>query len=131
MPREVRVLVVEDNPHVARLIRDGLTGAARRQGGRVAFHFQVAADGQAALDALARGPVDLIFCDVYMPVMDGATFLTQLRARGSPRVPVVALSAGGAAAREAALQAGADAYLDKPIRLNDLLQAADRLLAAR
>jgi len=127
-PRIVRVLLVEDNPHVAELICDGLDGAARRElGGRVAFVFDVVGDGQMALDRLQQVEPDLIICDVYMPVMDGAQFLRHLRAHHKS-TPVIALSAGGPAAREAALAAGANVFLDKPIRLNEVLRAAATLL---
>ena len=131
LPRIVRVLLVEDNPHVAELITDGLDGAARRDlGGRVAFIFDVVGDGQMALERLAEVDPDLIILDVYMPVMDGSAFLRFLRAR--PRhasTPVIALSAGGPSARDAAMAAGADVFLDKPLRLNEVLGAAVRLLS--
>lgn len=130
-PRIVRVLLIEDNPHVAELITDGLDGAARREmGGQVVFVFDVCGDGQMGLERLAQIEPDLIILDVYMPVMDGAQFLKHLRAHPQARkTPVIALSAGGQAAREAAMQAGADVFLDKPLRLNEVLQAAARLLA--
>ena len=128
-PRIIRVLLIEDNPHVAELITDGLDGAARREGGRVTFIFDVVGDGQMALERLRTVEPDLIICDVYMPVMDGAAFLRHLRAHGpTAKTPVIALSAGGPAAREAALEAGANVFLDKPIRLNEVMKAASSLL---
>ena len=131
-PRIVRVLLVEDNPHVAELITDGLDGAARRElRGRITFIFDVVGDGQMALERLRTVEPDLIICDVYMPVMDGAQFLRHLRA--SPNLaatPVIALSAGGQAAREAAMQAGANIFLDKPIHLRDVLRSVGQLLGA-
>jgi CheY-like chemotaxis protein len=132
-PRIIRVLLVEDNPHVAELITDGLDGAARREmGGRVSFIFDVVGDGQMALERLQTVQPELIILDVYMPVMDGAQFLRHVRAREETKqVPVIALSAGGAAAREAAMTAGADVFLDKPLRLNEVLGAAAKLLNAK
>jgi len=63
-------------------------------------------------------------------VMDGAAFLRHLRARPQQAsTPVIALSAGGEAAREAAMAAGADVFLDKPLRLNEVMAAAVRLLS--
>jgi CheY-like chemotaxis protein len=127
-PRILRVLLIEDNPHVAELICDGLDGAARREmGGRIAFIFDVVGDGQMALERLEQVEADLIICDVYMPVMDGAQFLRHLRAQ-SKATPVIALSAGGIAAREAAMAAGANVFLDKPIRLNEVLKSVLELL---
>jgi len=129
-PRIVRVLLIEDNPHVAELIADGLDGAARREmHGQVAFIFDVVGDGRMALERLEQVSPDLIICDVYMPVMDGAQFLRHLRAHPQAKdTPVIALSAGGPAAREAAMSAGANVYLDKPIRLAEVLAAANQLL---
>jgi CheY-like chemotaxis protein len=130
-PRIIRVLLIEDNPHVAALITDGLGGAARRDfEGRVAFIFDVVGDGQMALERLEKIEPDLIMLDVYMPVMDGAAFLKRIRSRAQlEKTPVIALSAGGDAAREAALEAGANVFLDKPIRLNELLAQAKTLLS--
>jgi CheY-like chemotaxis protein len=132
-PRIIRVLLIEDNPHVAELICDGLDGAARRDlEGQVAFIFDVVGDGQMALERLEQIEPDLVICDVYMPVMDGAQFLRHLRAH--PRIgrtPVIALSAGGPAARESAMAAGANVFLDKPIRLSEVLQSVTDLLGTR
>ena len=132
-PRIVRVLLIEDNPHVAELITDGLDGAARREmGGRIAFIFDVVGDGQMGLDRLNEVDPDLIILDVYMPVMDGAAFLRHLRARPQQAAtPVIALSAGGPSARESAMAAGADVFLDKPLRLNELMAAAVKLLSVK
>jgi len=131
-PRIVRVLLIEDNPHVAELITDGLDGAARRDlAHRITFLFDVVGDGAMAIKRLEQVDPELIICDVYMPVMDGAAFLRHLRAQPrTSKTPVIALSAGGPAAREAALAAGADVFLDKPIRLTEVLAAATRLLQA-
>jgi CheY-like chemotaxis protein len=129
-PRIFRVLLIEDNPHVAELITDGLDAAARREmKGTVAFVFDVCGDGKTALDRLGEITPDLIICDIYMPVMDGAQFLRHLRAHPHCKdTPVLAVSAGGQGARESALAAGANVYLDKPIRLTEVLAAANRLL---
>jgi CheY-like chemotaxis protein len=129
-PRIVRVLLVEDNPHVAELITDGLDAAARRElKGTVTFIFDVVGDGKSALERLAEITPDLIICDVYMPVMDGAQFLRHLRAHEHGKsTPVIAVSAGGQGARDMALSAGANVYLDKPIRLSEVLAAAHKLL---
>jgi CheY-like chemotaxis protein len=126
-PRVIRVLLIEDNPHVAELIVDGLDGAARREmHGEVAFIFDVVGDGQSAIDRLKQIEPDLIICDVYMPIMDGAQFIRHLRA--DRKTPVIALSAGGQPARESAMQAGANVFLDKPIHLKDVLKSVAELL---
>lgn len=126
----VRVLVVEDNPHVAELIVDGLDGASRRElGGRVAFEFDIVNDGQIALEHVRTSIPDLVICDIYMPILDGASLIKRLRSSELlANVPVLALSAGGDHARALALEAGANAFLDKPVRLQEVLEHALRLL---
>src|SRR5262249_23551217 len=96
---------------------------------QVAYIFDVAYDGQEALQHLEAAMPDLVICDLYLPVMDGAAFLRHLRGHArAAKTPVIALSAGGVGAREAAMAAGADVYFDKPIRLQDVRAAAMRLL---
>ncbi len=129
----VRVLVVEDNPHVAELIVDGLDGASRRElGGKVQFEFDIVHDGQIALEHIRTTIPDLIICDIYMPILDGASLIKRLRHSDVlAAVPVLALSAGGETARAAALEAGANAFLDKPVRLQEVLELALQLLGLR
>lgn len=127
--RVMRVLVVEDNPHVATLIRDGLTGGGRRElAGRVSFQFTTVSNGREALDTLQRERFDVLIIDIYLPVLDGAHVIKQVRADAALRfMPVVAVSAGGVSARDAAIQAGADFFLEKPMRLADILATMRRL----
>jgi uncharacterized protein (TIGR02266 family) len=127
--RVLDVLVVEDNPHVAQLIRDGLTGGARRElGDRVTFRFHNATNGKEALAILRTAKLDLVIIDIYLPVLDGAQVIKQARSDGTLRAtPIIAMSAGGKAARESALAAGADFFLDKPMRLADIISTMRRL----
>jgi len=70
--------------------------------------------------------------DIYLPVMDGDTMIRALRK--DPRwenLPIIAVSAGAQEARQRALKAGADFFLDKPLRLSDVLSTVRRLLATR
>ncbi|RMH40918.1 MAG: TIGR02266 family protein [Deltaproteobacteria bacterium] len=126
----VRVLVVEDNSHVARLIREGVAGGSRRAfGDDRAYHFDTAANGRDALDRLARTHYDLLVVDVYLPVMDGASLIAAVRADPKlARMPILAVSAGGDSARREALAAGADVFLDKPMRLRDIVASMRKLM---
>jgi len=128
--RTLRVLVVEDNPHVATLIREGLRGSSRRElGGRVTFDCETAVNGRDGLALVRKQPFDVLIVDIYLPVLDGAQLIRQVRADEALRhVPIVAVSGGGPQAREAALAAGADFFLDKPMRLADIF-ATMRILA--
>ena len=127
--RVVRLLVLEDNPHVGALITSGLREVARREfHGGVVFEVECAPDGAAGLQALGRGHFDAAICDVYLPVMDGAQFIREVRAGPAPGLPLLAVSAGGPGAREKAIAAGCDLFLEKPLRLTELLAAIRQLL---
>ncbi|MFC5374556.1 response regulator [Brevundimonas faecalis] len=111
----MNVLVVEDHP-VNRMILEAWMGAA---GHRIA----TAENGQAALDLARDQRFDLIIMDVNMPVMDGLTATRRMREGGgiNAETPVVVLSASARIEdHEAGLEAGADAYLNKPIDFRSL-----------
>ena len=128
--RLVRILVVEDNPHVAQLIRNGLRGTGRRQfGEEVAFNFRTAVNGRDALEVLRSEHFDVVIVDVYLPIMDGANLIRELRADDDLcQLPVVAVSAGGQSARNEAMSAGADVFLDKPMRLKEIIDSMRKLI---
>ena len=131
MARLLRVLVVEDNRHVAELIQQGLTGSTRRDfGGGVSFVFRNAEDGRAAIEILRTESFDVVIIDVYLPVVDGPRVIMIARTElGLVDLPIIAVSAGGDQARDAALSAGANIFLDKPMRLRRVVETMQRLLA--
>jgi two-component sensor histidine kinase len=99
------LLYVDDDEALARLVNRGLT--------RLGFEVVHAADGQAGLDRLARGGVDVIALDQYMPGLDGLETLEQiLKIPGAPPVVFVTASQDSAIA-VTALKAGAADYLVK------------------
>jgi len=110
MSRMGRVLVVDDDLAVRLRVRDLLVSVD---------HCEVveAADGQAGLDEVARQPPDLILLDLMMPGMNGLEVCAALRRDPvASQIPVIVLSAGDeAGAMSAALEAGAEDYLVKPI----------------
>jgi uncharacterized protein (TIGR02266 family) len=128
--RLIRVLVVEDNPHVARLIQNGMLGSSERYfGDRLAFNFRTAANGREALDLLESDSFDALIIDVYLPILDGASVITHVRQDERTRaLPIIAVSAGGDHARDAAMAAGADFFIEKPMRLRQLLDTMGKLL---
>lgn len=127
--RLFRVLVVEDNRHVAQLITEGLRGSARRDFGGVSFAFRSAEDGRSAVEILRREKFDALIIDVYLPVLDGPRVIQQARTElGLVDLPIIAVSAGGDAARRSALDAGANIFLDKPMRLRQVIDTMQRLL---
>jgi uncharacterized protein (TIGR02266 family) len=127
--RVIRVLVVEDNPHVARLIREGLTRSSAF-GDEVAFEFCESSNGREALDLCRQRRFDAAIIDIYLPILDGASVIHELRSDAELRtMPIIAVSAGGQAARKIALEAGADLFLDKPMRLRQVIESMQALMA--
>ncbi|MEO8549756.1 MAG: response regulator [Kofleriaceae bacterium] len=128
--RLFHVLVVEDNHHVATLIQDGLKGSARRDfGGGVSFVVRQAQDGRQAIEILRKEQFDALIIDVYLPVVDGAKVIATARGElGLATLPIIAVSAGGETARTAALEAGANIFLDKPMRLRQVIDTIQKLM---
>lgn len=92
------------------------------------FHVLAAGNGREALDVLAREPVDLVLCDMQMPVMDGYAATRAIREfeaeTGATPTPIIALTAH--AIREdvaRCLAAGCSSHLPKPIRRAALMSA--------
>jgi DNA-binding response OmpR family regulator len=109
----MRVLVVEDEPKMAALIRRVLV-AERHV-------VDVAPDGVSAIALAETGPWDVVVLDRMLPDIDGITVLRLLRAKGIA-TPVLMLTALGAVDdRVAGLDAGADDYLAKPFAFSELL----------
>ncbi|OLZ74646.1 DNA-binding response regulator [Streptomyces sp. IMTB 2501] len=115
-----RVLVVDDDPEVRAALEDGLALEG--------FTVRGAADGHAALAAVADWEPDALVLDVMMPVVDGLAVCRQLRALGD-RTPVLVLTALDAVSdRVDGLDAGADDYLVKPFALDELAARLRALL---
>jgi DNA-binding response OmpR family regulator len=109
----VVVLVVEDEPGIARFVRRGLESAG--------FTVEVAVDGPSGLAAADRDDIALVILDLGLPGMAGEEVLVRLR-RSRPALPVIVLTAKDAVAdRVANLDAGADDYLVKPFSFAELL----------
>jgi len=125
--RVLRVLLVEDNHHVADLIKGGLRAVTDD----LMFELATAADGREALKLLSTTPFDLAIVDIYLPVLDGAEVIRRARTELSlGRLPILAVSAGGQSAREAAVSAGASEFVDKPVRLRQVVELVRKLCAA-
>jgi CheY-like chemotaxis protein len=122
---KLAILVAEDNPVNQKVIQ------------RMLAHYGCTADvvgnGALAVEATFRRPYDLVFMDVQMPVLDGLEATRRLRSHPPPRRPhIVALTADAMPGdRERCLEAGADDYAAKPLRLEALAAALARFLASR
>lgn len=126
MSKGLEILVIEDNPGDATLLRE----AFAEEGSSVELSF--ARDGMEALRFLRRenaSILDLIVLDLKMPGMDGLTFLREMRAEPSLKdITVVVLTGSDAPRdREAALSLGAKHYLLKPSKLDGWILLSRRL----
>ena len=117
-----RILIADDEPSIV----ISLEYLMKREG----FEVSVAADGEAALAAVAARPPDLVILDVMMPKLNGFEVCQRLRAEPAWRgVRILMLTAKG---RESELQKGlalgADAYVTKPFSTRELVAEVRRLL---
>ncbi|MCJ0869618.1 response regulator [Streptomyces sp. AP-93] len=107
-----RVLVVDDEPQLARLLVINLK--ARK------YDVDCAQDGGTALDAVATRRPDVVLLDLGLPDMDGIDVIKRLRVWS--RVPVLVVSARhGSEEKVRALDAGADDYITKPFGMDELM----------
>lgn len=112
MSESQKVLVVDDEPQITRVLRHSLT--AHR------YDVRTAADGVSGLDTFRDWHPDLIITDLQMPEMDGIDFCREVRKIS--RVPIIVLSVRGEEKTKVkALDAGADDYVTKPFGIDELL----------
>lgn len=107
-----RILIVEDEARLAAFIEKGL----RKNG----FTTILAEDGQQAIDLATSQSFTLLLLDLGLPVKDGWSVLRELRQQGQ-QMPIIVLTALSSDNRRAVLASGANDYLIKPFRFNDLL----------
>jgi uncharacterized protein (TIGR02266 family) len=130
LARRIRILVVEDNQFIQKLLRDGLDSLARKRlSDTVTLVFREAQNGFEGLEALVKEPADLLVCDLYLPVLDGFELIRRTRINfPKGTLPILAFSAGGPEAGRRALALGADIFLDKPLRLTRVFETILDLL---
>lgn len=116
-----RVLIVDDDEDV----RDAVAAVLRREGHDV----DMAADGAAGLEALARRLPDLVLVDVTMPNMSGHELTREIRRRHGDALPVVMLSgAPEERVRAAAGEGRVHGWVGKPFELEELTSTVTRIL---
>ncbi|HEU4763218.1 MAG TPA: ATPase, T2SS/T4P/T4SS family [Gemmatimonadales bacterium] len=120
-----RILLVDDEDHLRRLLRDLL----EREG----YEVVEARDGAEALEQVDRHGPHVVLLDLNLPGMDGYSVLAHLRSRpATESLPIVVLTAKGDEDNEVrVLQAGADDFLTKPFRARALYARLDKILGRR
>lgn len=112
-----KILVIEDNPDIARAVAYCL----RQEGHQVT----VVADGEEGLEEAIAGEPDLIVLDLMLPSLEGEEICRRIRAHSSPavqKIPILILSAKGSEnERIIGKISGGSAYLTKPFEMEDLL----------
>ena len=112
MTETSRVLVVDDEPQITRVLKTVLTSEG--------YQVRTAADGLSALTAFSEWRPHLVLTDLCMPHMDGVELCRRLRSFST--VPIIVLSVKGAEpAKVEALDSGADDYMTKPFGTDELL----------
>jgi two-component system, OmpR family, KDP operon response regulator KdpE len=107
-----RILVVDDEPQLTRVLRTGLTSRG--------YDVRAAADGLAGFETFSDWHPDLVITDLAMPNVDGLELCRRLRAVS--QVPIIILSAKGEEKiKVQALDLGADDFVTKPFGIDELL----------
>jgi len=112
MTNQARILVVDDEPQLTRVLRTGLKSRG--------YDVRAAADGLAGFEAFNDWRPDLVITDLAMPNVDGLELCRRLRAIS--QVPIIVLSAKGEEKTKVeALDLGADDFVTKPFGIDELL----------
>ena len=112
MAEHRRILVVDDEPQITRVLRTSLS----TQG----YDIRVANDGETALEIMKDWIPDLVITDLSMPNLDGLELCRRLRP--ATKIPIIVLSVRGEERTKVqALDAGADDYVTKPFGIEELL----------
>lgn len=112
MPGKAKILVVDDEPQITRVLRTGLSSHG--------YDVSVANDGASALEEFEQLHPDLVITDLSMPKMTGIELTENIR--DNSQVPIIVLSVRGEDKHKIeALDKGADDYVTKPFSINELL----------
>lgn len=115
-----RILIVEDEPAMAAALLDGF--------GYEGYKVEHAGDGEAALDAVAERPPDLMVLDIMLPKKSGLDVCKELRADGNT-LPIILLTAKSQELDKVlGLKLGADDYVTKPFSFAELLARVEAVL---
>jgi two-component system nitrogen regulation response regulator NtrX len=117
------ILVVDDEPGV----RSSLSGVLRDEG----YAVEAVSSGEACLERVTRGPVDLIVLDVWLPGMDGLATLARLRERQVDSQVVLISGHGNIESAVRAIKLGAFDFVEKPLSLDKTVLVVRNALRQR
>ena len=123
MNKAPRLLVVEDEPAVARGLRDAFVFKG--------YEVEVAVDGDAALESARRGGFDAILLDIMLPRRSGFDVLETLRSEGDVTPAIMLTARGEEEDRVRGLVSGADDYVVKPFSITELVARVEANLRRR
>lgn len=124
MATRIKVMIVDDSASLRDVVTIALEGAG--------YEVVSAENGQEALSRLDGSRIRLTICDVNMPVMDGITFVKEVKKLPNYRfMPIIMLTTESRESRKSEGQmAGAKAWVVKPFRPEQILQAVAKLIVA-
>lgn len=116
----MQILIVEDEPRIAHLIRRGL----KEEG----YAVDIASDGEQALDKFEINSYDLVIMDIMIPKKNGLAVCADIRSSNTD-IPILLLTAKSSVEdRVVGLRSGADDYLVKPFSFDELIARVQALL---
>jgi DNA-binding response OmpR family regulator len=122
MPK--KILVVDDEPDIVKIIKDRLITEE--------FEVETAYDGQEAMEKYYKTSPDLIVLDIIMPKIDGYELCQMIKANPDKKsIPIVMLTAKTELKnKENGFSRGADAYLTKPVDMEELIKVIKQVLSS-
>lgn len=112
------MLIVDDESGITAMLADRLAHSG--------YLTLVAETAERAMELVRQRPPELIITDLYMPQIDGGTFVKMLREEGY-EIPVIMMSAG-IEGELAAIRAHASGFLEKPFNMNRAVEAVEKAL---
>ena len=116
------ILVVEDEISIIEFLKDALEDKG--------YRVETASNGQEGLQRLNNAPIDLILCDVMMPVMDGREMCRVVQSDPQfAHIPLILMSAVVSVLSD--ISCSLSGFIQKPFNVNDLLMVIDELTQAK
>jgi CheY-like chemotaxis protein len=117
-----KILIVEDSVLIQKIIQDALETC-------FPCVLKAVADGAKAYEELANNTYDLVITDIVMPVMDGLTLAEKIRIELESDVPIIMLTSLSVKnVRDSTTASGVNAYLIKPVDIDQLIRVVKRLI---